>query len=169
MQFLAPFVGHKYLSLETFRVRTNAAGRWQVTRSRAILRNVNWHAVYLGSDTEAPASTQTRRIYVTPHLGLTVQLPFRNGHYVATSGIRFTVVGRSQPVMVGAEVVLQGRRGRGPWATVAVSPVVGGGRYTASSVTLGRGETLTLRWAYLGGTFRRWLPTDSRTRVIVGR
>ncbi|HEY2787899.1 MAG TPA: hypothetical protein VGI72_00520, partial [Gaiellales bacterium] len=156
-------------NLETFRVRTNASGRWQVTRSRAILRNLGWHAVYLGSDTEAPATTATRRIYVTPHLGLTARLLFRNGHYVAASGIGFTVMGRSQPVMLGAEVVLEGRRGRGQWATVAVSPVAGGGRYEASGVTVARGETLTLRWAYLGGTFRRWLPTDSRTRVVVGR
>ena len=156
-------------NLETFRVRTNAAGRWQVTRSKAILRNLDWHAVYLGSDTEAPATTATRRLYVTPHLGLTAQLPFRNGHYVAASGVGFTVIGRSRPVMVGAEVVLQGRRGHGPWATVAASPVAGGGRYQASGVTVARGETLTLRWEYLGGTFRRWLPTDSRTRVIVGR
>jgi len=81
----------------------------------------------------------------------------------------FTVIGRSRPVMVGAEVVLQGRRGHGPWATVAASPVAGGGRYQASGVAVARGETLTLRWEYLGGTFRRWLPTDSRTRVIVGR
>jgi hypothetical protein len=71
--------------------------------------------------------------------------------------------------MVGAEVVLQGRRGRGPWASVAVSPVAGGGRYEASGITVARGQTLTLRWAYLGGTFRRWLPADSRTRVVVGR
>ena len=73
-------------TVDTFRVRTNAAGGWSVTRSKAILRNLSWHAVYLGSDTEAPAATPTRRIYVTPHLGLTVQLPFRNGHYVARSG-----------------------------------------------------------------------------------
>jgi pro-kumamolisin-like protein len=156
-------------NLDTFRVRTNAAGGWRVTRSKAILRNLSWHAVYLGSDTEAPAATPTRRIYVTPHLGLTVQLPFRNGHYVAKSGAGFTVIGRSQPVMVGAEVVLQERRGRGPWTTVGVSPVAGGGRYEAAGISVARGETLTLRWAYLGGTFRRWLPTDSRTRLVVGR
>ncbi len=35
-----------------------------------------------------PQRRGTRRIYVTPHLGLTVQLPFRSGHYVATSGHR---------------------------------------------------------------------------------
>lgn len=156
-------------NLETFRVRTNAAGRWQVTRSKAIVRNLNWHAVYIGSDTEAPASTPARRVYVTPHLGLSVQLPFRHGHYVARSGAGFTVIGRSRPVMAGAEVMLEGRRGRGPWATVDVSPVVGGGRYEASGITVARGETLTLRWAYLGGTFRRWLSTDSRTRAVVGR
>ena len=71
--------------------------------------------------------------------------------------------------MIGAEVVLQARRGRGPWTTVGVSPVAGGGRYEAAGISVARGETLTLRWAYLGGTFRRWLPTDSRTRLVVGR
>ena len=156
-------------NVATFRVRTDAAGRWQVTRSIAIRRNLSWHAVYLGSDTEAPASTPTRKLYLTPHLGLSVQLPFHGGHYVAQAGARFTVTGRSRPVMLGAEVVLQERRGHGPWTTVAASPVIGGGRYEASGITVARGPTLTLRWAYLGGTFRRWLPTDSRTRTVVGR
>ena len=49
-------------NLDTFRVRTNAAGGWRVTRSKAILRNLSRHAVYLGSDTGAPAATPTRRI-----------------------------------------------------------------------------------------------------------
>jgi kumamolisin len=156
-------------NLDTFRVRTNAAGRWQVTRSMALRRNLSWHAVYVGSDTEAPASTSTRAVYVAPHLGLSVQLPFHAGHYVASAGARFTVTGRSRPVMLGAEVVLQGRRGHGPWTTIAASPVIGGGRYEATGVTVARGRTMTLRWAYLGGTFRRWLAADSRTRTVVGR
>lgn len=156
-------------NLETFRVRTNAAGRWQVTRSKAILRNVTWHAAYLGSDTEAPASTSARKLYVTPHLGLSVQLPFRNGRYVARSRAGFTVSGRSQPLMAGAEIMLQGRRGGGPWTTLDARPVAGGGRYQASGITVARSATLALRWAYIGGPFRRWLPADSRTRTVVGR
>jgi kumamolisin len=156
-------------NLDTFRVRTNPAGAWRVTRSKAIGRNLSWHAVYVGSDTEAPASTSTRKLYVTPHLGLTAHLPFRHGHYLARAGAAFTVIGHSRPVMVGAEVVLQRRRARGPWTTVGVSPVIGGGRYEAAGIAVARGEAVTLRWAYLGGTFRRWLPTDSRIRTFVGR
>ena len=152
-------------NLDTFRVRTSAAGRWQLTRSRAILRNMSWHAVYLGSDTEAPASSPTRSLEVAPHLGLTVRLPFRGGRYVATPGRAFTVVGGSRPVMPGAAVVLEARRGSGPWATVAVTTVAGG-RYEATGLTLARGRTMTLRWAYLGGSFRRWLPAQSRTRTV---
>jgi kumamolisin len=156
-------------NVDTFRVRTNAAGRWQVTRSLAIRRNLSWHAVYVGSDTEAPASTPTRKLYVTPHLGLSARLPFHAGHYVARSGVRFTVTGRSRPVMLDAEVVLQARRGHGPWTSIAASAVTGGGRYHASGIMLARGQAMTLRWAYLGGTFRRWLAADSRTRTVVGR
>jgi kumamolisin len=154
-------------NLGFFRVRTNAAGAWSVTRSKAILRDLSWHAVYVGSDTTAPASSPTRKLYVTPHLGLTVGLPFRNGHYVARRGVAFAVNGRSLPVMTGAEVVLQERRDRGPWTTLGSSPVGGGGRYAASGLTLARGHSLVLRWTYMGGLFQRWQPAHSRTRTVV--
>ena len=81
----------------------------------------------------------------------------------------FTVSGRSLPVMVGAEVVLQERRDRGPWTSLGASPVGGGGRYAASGLTLARGHSLVLRWAYLGGLFQRWQPAHSRTRTVVDR
>jgi kumamolisin len=156
-------------NLGFLRARTNAAGAWSVTRSKAILRDVSWHAVYVGSDTTAPASSATRKLYVTPHLGLTVELPFHNGHYVARPNAAFTVTGRSLPVMTGAEVVLQERRDRGPWTSLGASPVGGGGRYDAGGLTLGRGHSLVLRWAYLGGLFQRWQPAHSRTRTVVDR
>jgi kumamolisin len=150
-----------------FRVRTNAAGAWSVTRSKAILRDLSWHAVYVGSDTTAPASSPTRKLFVIPHLGLRLGLPFRNGHYVAQAGVRFTVSGRSLPVMTGAEVVLQERRGGGPWTSLGASPVEGGGRYAAPALTLARGHSLVLRWIYPGGLFQRWQPAHSRTRTVV--
>lgn len=156
-------------NLGDFRARTNAAGAWSVTRSRAITRDLNWHVVYVGSDTTAPASSPTRKLYVTPHLGLTVGLPFRNDHYIAGPGAAFTVSGRSQPVMVGAEVALQERRGRGPWTSLGATPVGGGGRYEAGGLKVARGHAVALRWAYLGGLFQRWQPAHSRTRTVVGR
>ncbi len=94
-----------------------------------------------------------------------MRLPFRGGRYVATPGQAFTVMGGSRPVMPGAAVVLEARRGSGPWANMAVTTVAGG-RYEATGLTLARGQTLTLRWAYLGGSFRRWLPAQSRTRTV---
>ncbi|HEY3765795.1 MAG TPA: S53 family peptidase [Gaiellales bacterium] len=154
-------------NIETFRVRTNAAGAWRVTRSKAIARNVTWHAVYLGSDTHLPAVTATRKLDVTPRLGLTVQLPFAHGHYTARPGAAFTAMGRSRPLMSGAEVALQARRGRRPWTNLVFSRVAGGGRYEATGIVLGRGESEQLRWAYLGGAFRRWLPAQSRSRTVV--
>jgi len=156
-------------NLGYFRTRTNAAGAWSVTRSRAITRDLNWHVVYVGSDTTAPASSPTRKLYVTPHLGLTVGLPFQNDHYVARPAVAFTVSGRAQPIMVGAEVVLQERRGRGPWTSLGATPVVGGGRYEAGGLTVARGHSVVLRWAYLGGLFQRWQPAHSRARTVVGR
>jgi hypothetical protein len=65
--------------------------------------------------------------------------------------------------------MLQGRRRGGPWAALDATPVAGGGRYQASGIKVARGATLTLRWEYIGGPFRRWLPADSRTRTVVGR
>jgi kumamolisin len=150
-----------------FRIRTNAAGAWSVTRSKAILRDLGWHAVYAGSDTTAPASSPTRKLFVIPHLGLRVGLPFRNGHYVARPGVAFVVSGRSLPVMTGAEVVLQERRDHGPWTSFGASPVGGGGRYDAGGLMLARGHSLVLRWTYLGGLFQRWQPAQSRTRIVV--
>jgi kumamolisin len=151
-----------------FRVRTNGAGAWSVTRSKAILRDLSWHAVYAGSDTTAPASSPTRKLFVIPHLGLrVVGLPFRNGHYVARPGVAFVVSGRSLPVLTGAEVVLQERRDGGQWTSLGASRVRGGGRYDAGGLTLARGHSLVLRWRYLGGLFQRWQPAQSRTRTVV--
>jgi kumamolisin len=156
-------------SMDTFRARTNAAGGWSLTRSKALWRDLSWHAVYLGSDRAAPVSSSTRKLYVRPHLGLTARLPLRHGHYVARSAVGFTVVGGSRPVMTGAEVVLQARHGRGTWTTLAASRVGGGGRYQATGVTVARGDPVTLRWAYLGGPLRRWLPAHSRAMTVVAR
>jgi len=150
-----------------FRVRTNAAGGWSVTRSKAISRNLSWHAVYLGSDTTTPASSPTRKLYVTPHLGLTVALPFRDGHYVARPHVAFTVKGRSLPDMIGAEVVLQERRDGGSWTRGQATRVRAGGRCEADGLTLARGHSLMVRWAFLGGLFQRWQPAHSRTRSVV--
>jgi hypothetical protein len=69
--------------------------------------------------------------------------------------------------MTGAEVVLQERRGGGPWTSLGTSPVEGGGRYAATGLTLARGHSLVLRWTYLGGLFQRWQPAHSRARIVV--
>ena len=47
-------------NLDTFRVRTNAAGLGGSPAPSAILRNMSWHAVYLGSDTDLPACRRRR-------------------------------------------------------------------------------------------------------------
>ena len=116
----------------TFRVRTNAAGAWSVTRSKAILRDLSWHAVYArlrhdGARVLADAQA-VRDAAPRPHASGS-----RSG--TATTwprpGAAFTVIGRSLPVMAGAEVVLQERRDRGPWTNLGASPVGGGGRYDA--------------------------------------
>jgi pro-kumamolisin-like protein len=152
---------------DTFRARTNAAGQWRVTRSLALTRNIRWHAAYLGSDTEAPAVTTARRLFVTPHLGLRMLLPFRNGHYVAAAGRPFTVMGRSRPLMAGAEIVLQSRR-RGAWHGVTTAHVGGGGFYQAT-LRVARGASESLRWSFTGGTSRRWLSSVSRVATVLGR
>jgi hypothetical protein len=68
--------------------------------------------------------------------------------------------------MPGAVVVLQSRRSGHPWRNLGRSPVAGGGRYQ-HDVRLRRGRTVRLRWAYLGGRFRRWLPATSRVVTVV--
>jgi hypothetical protein len=154
-------------SVDTYRVRTNPGGAWYVTRSRAIGRSTSWHAAYLGSEVDAPATTPPRTLLVQPHLGLRLHLPVGNGHYTATAGRPFSAFGRARPLMPGATVLLQSRRSGHAWRTVGSSPVVGGGRYQCDGVRLRRGESVRLRWAYLGGRFRRWLPARSRVVTVV--
>jgi len=69
--------------------------------------------------------------------------------------------------MAGAIVMLQARRGARTWRNVGPSAVVGGGRYQHDGVRLRHGQAVRLRWAYLGGAFRRWLPTHSRAVTVV--
>ena len=154
-------------SVDTYRVRTNAGGAWFVTRSRAIARDMSWHAAYLGSEVNEPATTPARKLLVQPHLGLSLHLPLRNGHYTVTPGKPFSAFGRSRPLMAGAAVMLQSRRPGLPWRNVGPSPVVGGGRYQHDGMRLRRGQAVRLRWAYRGGLFRRWLPTHSRAVTVV--
>jgi kumamolisin len=156
-------------AVDTYRVRTNAGGAWFVTRSRAIARSTSWHAAYLGSEANAPATAPPRKLLVQPRLGLRLHLPFRNGHYVAAAARPFSAFGRARPFMPGAIVTLQSRRPGHPWHNVGRSPVAGGGRYEHDGVRLRSGEAVRLRWAYLGGRFRRWLPADSRAVTVVAR
>jgi hypothetical protein len=128
---------------------------------------MSWRAAYLGSDVNAPATTPPRKLLVQPHLGLSIHLPFEKGHYMVAAGRSFSAFGRSRPLMAGAVVMLQARRGTGPWRNVGPSPVVGGGRYQHDGVRLHRGQAVRLRWAYLGGSLRRWLPTHSRAVTVV--
>jgi kumamolisin len=152
---------------DEFRARTNAAGAWRVTRSLALTRTVSWHAAYLGSDTEAPAVTPTRRLFVAPHLGLRALLPFRNGHYVAAGGRAFTVMGRSRPSMGGTRIVLQARRGAA-WTAVATASLGGGGIYQ-TAVRVPRGRSESLRWSFTGAPGRRFVSSTSRVVTVVGR
>jgi hypothetical protein len=154
-------------SVDTYRVRTNAGGAWSVSRSRAIGRDMSWHATYLGSEVNEAATTPLRKLLVQPRLGLSIHLPFSKGHYVAAAARPFSAFGRSQPLMAGAVVMLQARRGAGPWRNVGPSPVVSGGRYQHDGVRLQHGQAVRLRWAYLGGSFKRWLPTHSRAVTVV--
>jgi kumamolisin len=154
-------------SVDTYRVRTNAGGAWFVTRSRAIGRSTSWHPAYLGSEANAPATAPPRKLLVQPRLGLRLHLPVRNGRYRAAAGKPFSAFGRARPFMPGAIVMLQLRRSGHPWRTVGPSPVAGGGRYERDGVRLHHGEVVRLRWAYLGGRFRRWLPAQSRAVTVV--
>jgi hypothetical protein len=154
-------------TFDTYRVRTTGGGAWFVTRSRAIGRRMSWHAAYLGSEANAPATAPPRKLLVQPRLGLRLHLPFRNGHFTATAGKPFSAFGRAQPPMPGAIVMLQSRRSGRPWRTIGPSPVAGGGRYERDGIRLHRGEAVRLRWAYLGGRFRRWLPARSRAVTVV--
>jgi kumamolisin len=155
-------------NFDTFRARTSAAGAWRVTRSMALRRNMTWHAAYLGSDSEAPAVTTNRRLLIAPHLGLRALLPFRNGHYVATGGVPFTVMGRSRPPMGGTSVTLQARRGGSRWANVATAHVGGGGLYEAT-MRVRRGRSESLRWSFTGAADRHWLSSTSRLVTVAAR
>src|SRR4029079_13112444 len=91
---------------DTYRVRTNAGGAWSVSRSRAIGRDMSWHATYLGSEVNEAATTPLRKLLVQPRLGLSIHLPFSKGHYVAAAARPFSAFGRSQPLMAGGGVLL---------------------------------------------------------------
>jgi hypothetical protein len=69
--------------------------------------------------------------------------------------------------MRGARIVLQARRGSGPWRTVAADRVRGGGHYEAAGPALAHGQSVTLRFAFLGGGAQRWLPAHSRAVRVV--
>jgi kumamolisin len=156
-------------NLGTFRDRTNGAGVWSVRRSKAITRNLAWHAVYIGSDRAEPASSRTRALLVLPHLGLSVALPFERGRYIARAGVPFAASGVSRPAMLRAQVELQARRGSGPWRTIGADKVRRGGHYEAAGPLLATGQSVALRFVYGGGPSHRWLPARSRTLIVVAR
>jgi hypothetical protein len=142
---------------------------WSVRRSKAITRNLVWHAVYIGSDRAGPASSRTRALLVLPHLGLSVALPFEHGRYVARAGVAFAASGVSRPAMLRAQVELQARRGTGPWRTIGADKVRRGGHYEAAGPLLATGQSVALRFVYGGGPAQRWLPARSRTVIVVAR
>jgi kumamolisin len=148
------------------RAVTNATGQWALTLRSALVQNMLWHLVYVGSDTLTPASSSpAHHLYVRPRLSAAVNLPRSRGHYDAKVGQRFTFSGTSSPNMHSAHVIMQFRKGRSAWTSLAKVTVGARGKY---SIRLrdNRRETILIRWEYQGSTTSRWLSTTSKALVI---
>ena len=146
--------------ISLYQAQTDAEGVWQLHLSKALRRNLTWHAVFTGSDTEVGRKVKGHAVYVIPRLGS------RSSVTSAPRGSAFTFRGSSAPNMHGATVRLQARRStHGTWKRIALVRVSQNGRFSRS-VSFATPGNAYLRWSYRGGKSHKWMSATSPSRRV---
>ena len=143
-------------------------GHYDIRIRNQLNRNLTWRAVYLGSDTEAPAITDKQHIYVTPSLTAGLVAKRSSGIYHIAVKTSHTFKGHSLPNMHGARVIAQIRSGSGPWHALAAATVNARGKYH-TVVSFKKQRSLHLRWVFSGGKTKHWLTAVSPAIAVVVR
>ncbi len=158
--------GGDLLGIREWPRRTGADGRWSVTLSRQIVRRMTWRAVFLGSQTRAPAVAGGHTVFVIPPLTAAAGPPHR-GPLIAAAGETFRFSGQTLGVLGGRPVVAEYRRSAGTvWHRMGAATVHVGGRY-ARLVSLPRNGSYLVRWHYHGGPAGQWMSGLSRPEAVV--
>jgi kumamolisin len=159
--------GRDLLGTREWRVHTAATGSWSLVLSRQIVRRLSWTAVYLGSETHAPAAVGGRTVHVIPPLGARVSLPAAGGAFVAGHGQLFRLAGATLGVLAGRTVAAEYRLQSGTvWHRLGAATVHVSGGY-ARLVSLPQAGRYLVRWHYRGGRAGQWLSAVSRSLPVV--
>jgi len=147
---------------------TDSNGHYDIRIKNQLDRNLTWRAVYLGSDTEAPAITGKQHIYVTPSLRAGLVARRSGGVYHIAVSTRHEFKGHALPNLHGARMVAQSRAGTGPWHTLGAATVNAHGKFH-TYVEFRRKRSLHLRWVFAGGKSKHWLAAVSPAIPVVVR
>jgi len=161
--------GGDLLGIREWPRRTGPAGGWSLTLSREIARRMTWRAVFLGSETRAPAVAGGYAVFVIPPLSATVELASDNGSFVTGAGLPFRLAGRTLGVLDGRTVSAEFRLAAGGrWHRLGAATVHVAGRF-ARLVSLPRPGRCLVRWHYHGGRAGQWMSSVSRSLPVVVR
>ncbi|HWH64589.1 MAG TPA: hypothetical protein VNS99_00750, partial [Gaiellales bacterium] len=140
--------------------QTDSSGVWSFALSSQLRRNLSWHAIFPGSDTQQGLTVAGTTIHVIPRLGS------KASRGSVPRGTSFTFGGKSAPNMHGARVRLQVRRKTsGAWRTIATVAVNRHGGYSRKIHFTTPGAAY-LRWSYAGGASHAWMSATSRSRRV---
>ena len=158
--------GGDLLGIREWPCRTDADGRWSVTLSRQIVRRMTWRAVFLGSQTLAPAVAGGHTVFVIPPLTAVAGRPHR-GALVTAPGETFRFSGHTLGVLDRRPVAAEYRRSTGSvWHRIGAATVHVDGHY-ARLVSLPRSGSYVMRWHYHGGRAGQWMSGHSRGVAVV--
>jgi hypothetical protein len=158
--------GGDLLGIREWPRRTGADGRWSVALSRQIVRRMTWRAVFLGSETRAPAVAGGHTVFVIPPLTAAAG-PSHQGPLITSPGRTFRLSGETLGVLDGRTVAAQYRRAAGgSWHRIGAATVHVGGRY-ARLVSLPHTGRFLVRWHYRGGRAGQWMSGRSRSLAVV--
>jgi subtilase family serine protease len=160
--------GGDLLGIREWPRRTGADGRWSVALSRQIVRRMTWRAVFLGSETRAPAVAGGHTVFVIPPLTAAAG-PGHRGPLITFPGGIFRLSGETLGVLDGRTVAAEYRRAAGgSWHRMGAATVHVGGRY-ARLVSLPHAGRFLVRWHYHGGRAGQWMSGRSPSVAVVVR
>jgi subtilase family serine protease len=161
--------GGDLLGIREWVDHTSASGAWSISLSRQIVRRTTWQAVFMGSETHAPAVAGGHTVFVIPPFTATAALPSQHGTFVASPGELFRFSGRTLGVLVGRPVAVEYRRLSGTtWHRLGAASVHVAGRYSRL-ISLPRRGSFLVRWHYHGDRVGQWVSGVSRAVTGVVR
>ncbi len=144
---------------------TGPGGGWSVALSRQIVRRTSWRAVYLGSESRAPAVAGGHTVFVIPPLSVSAG----GGSVVASPGEAFRLSGSTLGVLYGRPVAAEYRLAARPgWHRIGAATVHVAGRYSRL-VSLPKPGRYLVRWHYRGGRVGQWMSAVSPSLSVVVR